>query len=132
MRVLVAMEDQHVAYREVITDALRFLRPNLKVYSASTLKLYDEVAREVPHLVICDRAVPEIPGAWLSWIYLSLSPDRPSEVDVCGSRSETTNPGLGELLLVIEHTEKALAEGPEEQRIARQHDFSLSTQRRRE
>lgn len=111
MRILVTMEDQHTSYREVITDALRSLRPNLKVHSASTLELNDEVAREVPHLVICDRAVPEIPGAWLSWIYLSLAPDRPSEVDVCGSRSETTNPGLEELLLVMEHTEKVLAEG---------------------
>lgn len=99
-------------------SALQFLRPNLKASSASTSQLYDEVVREAPHAIICDRAIPEFPGAWHSWIYLSLAPNRPSEVDVCGSRSETTNPGLAELLSMIEHTEKALEKDSGKQEIS--------------
>ncbi len=34
MRVLVATEDRHAAYRETIAAALRYLRPGLEVSSA--------------------------------------------------------------------------------------------------
>jgi DNA-binding NarL/FixJ family response regulator len=113
------MEDGHAAYRETIAAALRYLRPDLEVSSARTPELYDEVAREAPHVVICDRAVPELPGAWLSWVYLSLAPDRSSTVSVRGLRSETINPGLDGLLSAIGRTEKALAADPEERETAR-------------
>ena len=119
MRVLIATEEQHTAYREVIADALRSLRPDLEISSASTPKLHDALARVAPHVVVCDRAIPEIHGAWTSWFYLSLAPDRPSEADVYGSRWQTTNPGLDDLLSVVEHTEKALATAPEQLETAR-------------
>ncbi len=119
MRVLVATEDRHAVYRETIATALRYLRPGLEICSARTPELYEEVAREAPHLVVCDRVVPEISGAWLSWVHLALAPDEPSTVSVRGVRSETINPGLDVLLSAIDRTEKALAADLEEQETAR-------------
>jgi hypothetical protein len=113
MRVLVATEDGYGAYREAIAAALQYLHPNLEVSSARTPELYDAVSREAPHVVICDRAVPEIPGSWLSWVHLCHAPDSPSKVSVRGISSETINPGLKGLLSVIERTEEVVLADPE-------------------
>lgn len=119
MHVLVAIGDKHAAYRETIAAALRCLRPELEVSSARTPEVHGGAVREGPDVVICDRTVPEIPGAWLSWVHLSIEPGEPSTVSVRGVRSETVNPGLDGLLSAIDRTQKALSEYPKERGTGR-------------
>ena len=69
-----------------------------------------EVRSFAPHLIISSLPAPTNSGEWFSWVRLSSDPNRPSEICVEGNRRESLNPGLGELLCVLEETEGLLAE----------------------
>ena len=55
--ILVAIEPP--TYREVISKAIKILRPDLSVKAVEYGILEDEVSRTNPRLVLCDRTVEE-------------------------------------------------------------------------
>jgi hypothetical protein len=51
------------------------------------------------------------PGGRAAWVTLSEDPDGPSEVCVAGRRRGARNPGMEELLAVIDETEGLVRTG---------------------
>ncbi len=104
--MLVAIEDEYRAYREVIAAGLEALRPGAEVTTAGLDRLEVELARLDPEVVVCSGpgslAAAEGRGAWIE---LSLEPTRPAKISLGGRRSESTNPTLETLLAVIDEAE---------------------------
>jgi hypothetical protein len=50
-------------------------------------------------------------GRRAAWIVLAEEPDEPSEVCLGGRRTGVSNPGLGEVLAVLDETEERLRDG---------------------
>ena len=105
-RVLVAFEDEYRVYRDAIARSIRLHRPRVEVAVAELVRLGDEVARLDPHLVVCSRPNTVEPNGRPAWFELPPVPDRSAEICVDGERSETPNPALGELLRVVDETER--------------------------
>ncbi len=101
--MLVAIEDEYRAYREVIAAGLEALRPGAEVTTAGLDRLEVELARLDPQVVVCSG-----PGGLaaaegrLAWVDLPLDPTRPTQISLGGRRSESTNPTLETLLAVID------------------------------
>ena len=112
LRVLVAFEDDYRVYGEVIVSAIRSTRSHLDVAAVAGIRdLEAEVARFDPHLVISSsRQPPLLSGqhSRLSWVELSVDPNRPSLICIDGHRWESFNPSLQELLDVVDETELVL------------------------
>ena len=103
IRILVAMEDNYRAYREMISAALRILRPGTEVESTTLEALEEELERFDPQLVICEGHEDEEPDDRpAAWIELSLDPTLPTKISVGGRQIERTNPTTEELLEVID------------------------------
>jgi len=104
--VLIAIEDEYRAYREVIAAGLEALRPGTEVAAVGLDQLDAELARFDPEVVVCSRpgSLAEA-GGRLAWIELSLDTSRPTRVSLGGRRSEATNPALETLLAVIDEAE---------------------------
>ena len=98
-----ALEDDYRVYRETIAAVLRVLRPGAEVESTAIEALEEELERFDPQVVICNGHKKEVEsGSRLAWIELSLDPTVPTKISF-GSRSlERTNPGVKELLEVID------------------------------
>ena len=109
-RVLVAFEDEYLAYREVIAAAIRVLRSGAQVHTVNLDALAQEVERWVPHVVICSRANTVDPGGRPAWIVLPTDPTRPARICVGGRYSEQANPTVEVLLGIIDEVEKQLAQ----------------------
>jgi hypothetical protein len=112
MRILVAVEDAYRAYGDAIVRVIRSAYPHLEVMAvADQGDLQAQLARSDPHLLISiGQAVPLASRQGrLSWIELSVDPNKPSLIYLDGKRREPLNPSLGELLDVVEHTELILA-----------------------
>jgi hypothetical protein len=110
-RILVAIEDEYRAYREVIAAALRVLRPGAQVESVNLDALAQEVERFVPHLVICSRPNTVDPGGRPAWVVLPTHPTRPARICVRGRYSEQANPTVEVLVGIVDEVEERLAEG---------------------
>jgi hypothetical protein len=67
IRVLVALEDEYRAYREVIAAGIQILRPNVEVTTATLEELEAEVARLDPQVVISSHDKPASVRAEVSW-----------------------------------------------------------------
>jgi hypothetical protein len=106
IRVLVALEDDYRAYREVITAGIQILRPHAEVETASLEALGERIERFDPHLVVCSLPNAVDPGGRLAWVELSVDPLQPSKICVGGRYSERTNPTLDVLLAVIDEVEE--------------------------
>ena len=112
MRVLAAFEETHRAYADAIVSVLRSTYPYLEVLTVAGLReLRAQLARFDPHLLISiSHAVPlNSRQGRLSWVELSVDPNRPSRICIDGQRWESLNPSLAELLEVVEQTESILA-----------------------
>jgi F420-dependent methylenetetrahydromethanopterin dehydrogenase len=107
-RVLVALEDDYRAYREVIAAGIRMLRPHVEVDTSTLEALRERIERFDPHLVICSQPNTVDPGGRPAWIMLSLDTRQPSTICVGGHYSELTNPTLEVLLGVIDEVEELL------------------------
>lgn len=113
VRVLIAMEDRHRAYRETIESAIRAYRPRVEVAVSGLDALQEEVARLEPGVLISSR----LPDAGLAgfagpaWIELAVEPEQPTRICVGGRLSEMCNPGLEELLSVIDEAERLTQSG---------------------
>ena len=109
MRILVCLENDYRAYREVIAAGIQILRPHTEVVSAELDVLKEKVQHFDPHLVICSLPVTAGYGDIVCWVELSLeSSIQPSVVCIDGRYSEHNNPTLEELLSVLDVVEQLL------------------------
>jgi F420-dependent methylenetetrahydromethanopterin dehydrogenase len=113
MRVLIVYEDSHRAYGEAMVGAVRASRPDLEVSLAHLRDLEAEVERFDPHLVVSSRPNTSDPGARAAWVLLSDDPDEPSEVCIDGRHRRLENPGLEQILEIIDETAELVETGRE-------------------
>ena len=113
MRVLIVYEDSHRSYGEAMVGAVGESRPSLKVALAHLRELEAELERFDPHLVVSSRANPFEVGTRAAWVLLSDDPDEPSEVCIDGQHRRLENPGLEEMLEIIDETERLVGSGHE-------------------
>jgi len=113
MRVLIAYEDSHRAYDEALERAIRGLRPSVEVSLVQARELGGEVGSLDPHLVVSGKPNTVDPRGRAAWVTLSEEPEEPSEVCVGGRRKGMENPGMEELLAVLDETEELVRAGGE-------------------
>lgn len=70
-----------------------------------------EVERLEPHLVVSSRSNTADAGGVVAWYRLSQEPAEPSEVWLGGRRSRSENPGLEELVAVVDQVQEAVRDG---------------------
>ena len=108
MRVLIAYVDGYRSYGEALERAIRGLRPSVEVSLVQARELGGEVGRLDPHLVVSGKPNTVDPGGRAAWMTLSEEPEEPSEVCVGGRRRGMENPGMEELLAVLDETEELM------------------------
>src|SRR5918998_5740761 len=113
MRALIVYEDSHRSYGQAMVGAVRARRPGLEVALAHLRELEAELEHFDPHLVVSSRPNTFEPGARAAWVLLSDDPDEPSEVCIDGRHRGLQNPGLGEVLEIIDETEGMVRSGRE-------------------
>ena len=113
MRVLIAYKDSHRAYGEALERAIKGLRPSVEVSLVQARELGGEVGSLDPHLVVSGKLNTVDPGGRAAWVTLSEEPEEPSEVCVGGRRRGMDNPGMEEVLAVLDETEELLRAGGE-------------------
>ena len=111
MRVLIVYEDSHRAYGEAVSGAIQGSRPSVEVALTHLRELEAEVERFDPHLVVSSRTNTVDPGNRAAWVTLSDEPDEPSEFCLDGQRSGSANPGIEDLLEIIDETEELVRTG---------------------
>jgi hypothetical protein len=111
VRVLIAYEASHRVYAEAMRHAIRGLRPGAEVAACGVAELGAGVGGFDPDLVVSSRPNTVEPAGRTAWYRISPEPDEPSEVCVGGRRKEVENPGMEELLAVIDETEEFLRAG---------------------
>ena len=91
MRALIA--NGPAMYREVISAALRELRPNIEVFTAEPEDLEAEFLRLLPQLVVCSRLTKRVERGAPVWV--ELYPDgAPHAVVGTLDGSRRTLPGM--------------------------------------
>ena len=108
MRILVSFEPVYVAYQGVIAAAIRVLRPQAEVETATLEALGKEIERFDPELVICTQPNTVDPDGRIAWVELSIESTRASKICVGGRYSESTNPTLEVLLTLIDEVEELI------------------------
>lgn len=102
IRVLVALEDEYRAYREVLAAGFEVLRPGARVATTVPCEVEAEKARFDPHVIICSGPGAASAGDTTAWIGLSTDPSRPTVVRLGGRRFEQSNPTLDALLEIVD------------------------------
>jgi hypothetical protein len=103
LRVLVAIEEDYRAYREVVAAGIRALRPGAQVATAALSDLESEMALFAPQVVITSRpsaAEPRYEGT--TWIELPTDPSRPAVVSFDGRNFVQRNLTLDVLLQIVD------------------------------
>lgn len=112
--MICSMEPFHVLvvnelryYREVITNVVLVLRPDIEVRTAEPELLDHELIHLDPDLVVCSRATPTIRTRCPAWV--ELYPDGEPLAVVCiGGQSSTVHDiELDGLLSIIDRAEQA-------------------------
>ena len=112
MRALIVYEDSHRSYGEAMVGAVRASRPGLEEVALVHLRdLEAELERLDPHLVVSSRPNTFETGGRAAWVLLSDDLDEPSEVCIDGRHRRMENPGLEEMLEIIDETEKLVRIG---------------------
>lgn len=118
-RVLVALEDEYRAYREVLAAGVQTMRPDTRVATTVPSSLEKEVARFDPQVIICSGPDTADARSVTAWIEISTDPSRPTMVRLEGGRFEQTNPTFDALLAIVDEAGRltqardSLADGPE-------------------
>ena len=111
MRVPIAYEEAHRVYAEAMRHAIRGLRPGAEVAACGVAELGARVEGFDPDLVVSSRPNAVDPGGRTAWYMLSPEPGEPSEVCVGGRRRQVVNPGMEELLRIVDETEGSVRTG---------------------
>ncbi len=106
IRVLVALDDEHRAYREVIAAGIEVLRPSVKAATTRPEELEQEVARLNPQMVICSQPEAASLAPVRAWVKVPLEPSRPIEVRLDGHRWTRSASNLAALLQIIDKVEE--------------------------
>jgi hypothetical protein len=109
-RILVAFEESYRVYQDAIAGTIQALRPHVEVSVCELDALEAEVARLDPDLVICTRPKDTVDAdAKPAWLELPTEKHkRLAKLCLDGVYSEVENPGLAELLRVVDETERLL------------------------
>jgi hypothetical protein len=102
IRVLISFEDGFHAYRDTIAAAIRIVRPHAEVVTVEPEDMSETVKRFRPDVVIGSPLTKADVEGVPAWVDLSLDPAKPSRVNVNGCYSETVNPTLDKLLVVMD------------------------------
>ena len=105
-RILIAIEDEYRAYREVIAAGIEALRPGVEVTSVGLDLLEGELARLDPQVVVCSGPEPTEKGGRHAWVELPLDPIRPMKIRRGERHSESSDPTLQGLLAVVDEAEQ--------------------------
>lgn len=103
-RVLVIHELRY--YREVISSAVRKLRPNIEVTTADPKLLDQDLICFDSDLVVCSRATPAIQIRYSAWIELYPNGEPRAVACINGHRSTVNEIDLDGLLSIIDEAEK--------------------------
>jgi hypothetical protein len=114
MRALIVYEDSHRSYGEAMVGAVRASRPGLEEVALAHLRdLEAELERFDPHLVVSSRPNTLDVGGRAAWVLLSDDPEEPSEVCIDGRHRRLENPGLEQILEIIDETAELVQSGRE-------------------
>jgi hypothetical protein len=106
-RIIVAMEDQYRAYREVIAAGIEALHPGAEVTTIGLDALEEELARLEPRVVVCSQPKPAYADGGYTWVELAVDPTQPMKVHHAGRQPEKSyDPTLEALLAVINEAEE--------------------------
>jgi hypothetical protein len=106
LRVLIAFEEEYRIYQDATASTFRLLRPHIEVLVAEMGALEAEVARLEPHLVISRPKNAIDAGDAPAWLKLPTGRDRSAELWLDGEYSEMDDPGLDELLRIVDEAER--------------------------
>ncbi len=113
LRVLICYEPGFRAYGEALERAEKGLRPHVRLAVTDSGVLEAAVDAFDPQLVVSDRPNTVDPGGRAAWYRLSHEPETASEVCLDAWCSVSENPGLEELLTVIDGVEELVRSGRE-------------------
>ena len=102
IRILVSFEDGFHAYRDTIAAAIRIVRPNAEVVTVKPVDICGTAKRFRPDVIIGSPLTRDDVEGVPAWVELSLDPAKPSRVNVNGCYSETLNPTLDKLLVIMD------------------------------
>jgi len=102
VRVLLAIEEEHRIYCEAIGRYLQIERPDLEVRMTGPCRMYSELRRFGPQIVLYAGPPTPVPDLLPCWIELSIEPCRPTVLRAGKVRKEVLNPSLSGLLALID------------------------------
>jgi hypothetical protein len=111
MRVLLAYEETHRAYRMVICRAIKAERPHFEVRSVGVSTIEGELNRFEPHVVICSCSSRDYPGGRAAWLEMPIEPSQWSDVCLGGDHEKDLNPGISKVLSFLDEAEEGLRMG---------------------
>lgn len=102
------MANEPRAYREVIAEAVRDLRPEVEIMTVEPGELDDSISNSRPDMVICSVATETVKRNVPVWVelYPEFSPQ--SVISVKGETSKVDEIQLADLLSVVDRTEQLL------------------------
>jgi hypothetical protein len=110
MRVLLAFDEEHGTHMDAVRTSIRAYRPHAEVRVTVPGALEEEIDHFEPHLLVCEPPTPENPVDKLpAFIELSIDPGQPSRFRVGQRRWESLNPGIKELMAVVDETERLIS-----------------------
>ncbi len=99
------MANEPRAYREVMAETLRPLRPGIEVAIGEPDSLEETLAVLQPHMVVCAEASAAVRGGLPVWGELYAGHGARSVVSIAGDASTVEDIQLSDLLLIVDQTE---------------------------
>lgn len=103
VRVLIANKPR--AYREVITETLRALRPGVEFALVEPESLEETIPILRPHMVVCNEASAAVRSEVPVWVELYAGHGSRSVVSISGKSSVVEDMQLSDLLSIVDQTE---------------------------
>lgn len=106
----VAVANEPRAYREVMAEALRELRPDVNFVVVEPERLTEAIQSLQPDLVICEKAILEARGNVAFWLELCPGQGSYSVVWASEKRSKIENVQLSDIIGLIDRSVNREAE----------------------